>query len=100
MRTFPMDAMNGVEFAACPDRQLCKLPSLFSSQVSNDSIYMVFVDVRTEGHYQKEGDTQKNLMIKSMERVFPGLIFPLKLSRSCFNAKEVYIPTVSDLDLQ
>lgn len=47
----------GFRFAACPDRQLCKLPSVFSSQVSNDSIYMVFVDVRAEGHYQKEGGT-------------------------------------------
>ena len=83
----------GFRFAACPYQQLCKLPSVFSSQGANDGIYMVFVDVEAEGHCQKEGDAQKNSMIKSTERVFPGLIFPLKLSRSCLNVKKFTHPT-------
>lgn len=40
---------------------------------------MVFVDVEAEARCQKEGDAQKNSMIKSTERVFPALIFPFKV---------------------
>lgn len=53
----PRMPWTGFRSAACPYQQLCKLPSLFSSQVANDGIYMVLVDVKAEGHYQKEGDT-------------------------------------------
>lgn len=42
---------------------------------------------------QEEGNTQKDSMIISLERVFPYLIFPLQLTRTCFNNEEVYIPT-------
>jgi len=43
---------------------------------------------------QEEGNTQKDSMIKSLGRVFPYLIFPLKLTRTCFNSEEGCIPTV------